>query len=396
MLIKSELDQMQLPKSYRRNGHDCFYDPYREKLIPITPEEIIRQKVASWLEVKLGVPSDCMIIEQHLSHYGIESKDRADIVIHNYDENSALAPIAVVECKADTVYLSHKTLEQCFRYADLLGIDYALITNGQEILSYRYDKGLNKYIELETPPSFSDMVQGNLGERRGYEVFNRPALDKLMDPEVQKLYTDDWIIGIATKPYMAAHCINMFECLLDTSKTLCKLDGRYFTIIEDLGVRISSYGNAAGYDFVAPYRCFLIKDKQENHQIISFGFNAYGNDQTILCVAIDDFKKSHHALQLLMDRYANQVLNELRFTHTGRIAVGHSGSGSSKELLDIVAHEMPEIFNGRELRLGAIPTDVLLTLDHPGVTDLFINLMDYALLRDEYRNNVVKSSNKNT
>jgi len=388
MLIKSELDQMQLPKVYMRNGKECFYDTYREKLIPVTPEEIIRQRVASWLEIKLGVPADCIILEQHLSHYKVDSKDRADIIIHKYVEDGMLTPIAVVECKADTVFLSHKTLEQGFRYADLLGIDYALITNGHDILSYRYDEKSKQYIELVNPPSYIDMTQGNLGEPKVYEVFNRPGLDKLMDPDIQKIYTDDWMIGIATKPNMAAHCINIIEALLDSSKTLSKSEGKQFTIVEDLGVRISSFGNASGYDFVSPYRCFLIKDKQENHQIISFGFNAYGNDQTILCVAIDDFKKSHHALQLLVDRYAHQVLNELHFSHTGRIAVGHSGSGSSKALLDIVAREMPEIFNGRELRLGSIPTDILLTLDHPAVTDLFINLIDYALLRDEYRSSI--------
>ena len=160
-------------------------------------------------------------------------------------------------------------------------------------------------------------------------------------------------------------------------------------------MRISSYGNAAGYDFVAPYRCFLIKDKSDNHQIVSFGFNAYGNDQTILCVAIDDFKKSHHALQLLMDRYAHSIFDELRFTHTGRISVGHSGSGSSKGLLDKVALELPDLYSKNELRLGVIPTNVLLTMDHPAVTDLLINLIDYALIRDEYRTTIKKAnSNK--
>ena len=192
---------------------------------------------------------------------------------------------------------------------------------------------------------------------------------------------------------MAAHIINLFECLIDTSKILSKSSGKQFSIIEDIGVRVSSYGNAAGYDFVAPYRCFLIKDNQGNHQIVSFGFNAYGNDQTILCVAIDDFKKSHHALQLLMDKYAHPVFNELRFTHTGRISVGHSGSGATAALLDLVAAKMPEVYQNGELRLGVVPTDILLTIDQESVTDLLINLIDYALIRDDYRT-TLKALNK--
>lgn len=385
MLIENELKPIGLPKKYQRNGHDCFFDPYREKLIPVTPEEIIRQKVAAWLEAKLNVPRNCMILEQHLSHYGIDSKDRADIIIHQLDENGMLAPIAVVECKADTVAISNKTLEQCFGYADRLGINYAFITNGVSFLSYHYDEKESKYIELVAPPIYADMVNGVQGEIKTYAEFKRPTLDECLDPAIQEQYTSDFIIGIATKPSMAAHIINLLECFLDTTKTLSAKGGKQFSIVEDIGVRISSYGNAAGYDFVAPYRCFLIKDNQGNHQIVSFGFNAYGNDQTILCVAIDDFKKSHHALQLLMDRYAHPIFNELRFTHTGRISVGHNGSGSSKALLDKVSSELPYLYSKGELRLGVIPTDILLTMDHPGVTDLMINLIDYALIRDEYR-----------
>ena len=385
MLIEKELSSIPIPPQYKRNGHDCFYDTYREKLIPVTPEEIIRQKIAAWLETNLHVPGNCMILEQHLSHYQIESKDRADIIIHEVTEGNALAPLAVVECKADSVVISSKTLEQCFGYADRLGINYAFVTNGIEFLSYRYSEEEKRYIELKTPPSYSDMTNGIQGEAREYEALTRPDLTAAKDPVVQKQYTDDFIIGTATKPSLASHIINLFECLIDPATTLSKSNGVNFSIVEDKGVRISSYGNHAGYDYVSAYRCFLIKDKSGNHQIISFGFNAYGNDQTIFCVAIDDFKKSHHALQLLMDKYTHQISNELKFTHTGRISIGHQGSGSPKELLELVAEELPHIVKDGKLHLGAVPVDQLLSLDNPQVTDLLINMMDYALLRDEYR-----------
>lgn len=394
MRITHELEAVELPPIYKRNGQDCFFDPYREKLIPVTPEEVIRQKIAGWLEAKLKVPGNCMILEQHLSHYQIVSRDRADIIIHEEVENHALAPLAVVECKADTVLISDKTLDQCFKYANDLGINYAFVTNGVDFLSFRYDDASNRYIELELPPSYADMVNGAFGESKVYDTFERPDLETAKDPTTQKFYTDDFIIGVATKPNLAAHIINLFECLIDTTKTLSKTEGKRFSVVKDVGTRISSYGNASGYDFVAPYRCFIIKDKFDNHQVVSFGFNAYGNDQTILCVAIDDFKKSHHALQLLMDRYAHSVFNELRFTHTGRIAVGHSGSGSSKDLINKVFNERPDLFVNGELRLGVVPTDTLLTMDHPAVTDLFINLIDYALIRDEYRTSIKATQKK--
>ena len=33
-----------------REGKECYYDTYRKKLIEITPEETVRQRVASYFE----------------------------------------------------------------------------------------------------------------------------------------------------------------------------------------------------------------------------------------------------------------------------------------------------------------------------------------------------------
>ena len=57
MLIENELKEIQLPAIYRREGKECYYDTYRKKLIEITPEETVRQKVAKFFELKLGVPA---------------------------------------------------------------------------------------------------------------------------------------------------------------------------------------------------------------------------------------------------------------------------------------------------------------------------------------------------
>ena len=94
------------------------------------------------------------------------------------------------------------------------------VTNGIEFRSYRYDEKENSYIELKIPPTYAEMISGALGESKTYDVFERPDLNKAKDPNVQKMYTDDMIIGIATKPSLAAHIINLFECLIDTTTSL--------------------------------------------------------------------------------------------------------------------------------------------------------------------------------
>lgn len=82
--------ELKLPPIYHRNGKDCYLDPIRQKLIYITPEETVRQKVISYLTDTLKVPSDMIVVEQHLSHYGLSTKKRADIVIHKPDKDSYL------------------------------------------------------------------------------------------------------------------------------------------------------------------------------------------------------------------------------------------------------------------------------------------------------------------
>ena len=291
MNIENIIKEYPLPEKYRRNGKECFYDTYRAKLIPATPEEIVRQKIAYWCERNLQVPPHMIILEQHLSHYQIPSKDRADIIIHEETEDGSLLPLAIIECKATTVALSEKTLHQCFSYSDLLQTDYAIVTNGIELLAYKYNAETNKYDLLSEPPTYAQMLGRKAEVAPPLQIVPRPKYESLFSEDIQRRYIEDYIIGSKTTIEYRAYAINILEALLDEEHTLQKRNAS-FELIKDLGVRILSYGNAAGFDYVAPYRSFLIKDKTGNNQIISLGFNAYGNDKTILCVAIDDFKKS--------------------------------------------------------------------------------------------------------
>ncbi len=79
-----------------------------------------------------------------------------------------------------------------------------------------------------------------------------------------------------------------------------------FEISEDLKLRYSSFGNAAGGGYTSYYRSFIIKDKNGENQIISISITGtlsrkndpkFGNRRgnTQLNVAIDDYEKKHHS-----------------------------------------------------------------------------------------------------
>ena len=109
MNIESILKSIELPLIYKREGKDCYYDTYRKKLIEITPEETVRQRVAKLFEQKYGVPKDMISLEVPMSHYVGGVSGRADIVIHAVDEeNQSLYPIAVIECKNEEMLFTDR------------------------------------------------------------------------------------------------------------------------------------------------------------------------------------------------------------------------------------------------------------------------------------------------
>ena len=89
--------------------------------------------------------------------YQIDSKERADIIIHEQTPDGLL-PLAVIECKAPSVFLSEKVFQQCFNYAYLLQTEYAIVTNGVELQAYKYNQETHVYDQLSAAPSYEEML----------------------------------------------------------------------------------------------------------------------------------------------------------------------------------------------------------------------------------------------
>ena len=75
-----------LPDIFKRDNKQYYLDPIRRKLILITPEETVRQKMIQFILNYMKIPEKLISVEEKLSHYGINSKLRADIIINGNDE----------------------------------------------------------------------------------------------------------------------------------------------------------------------------------------------------------------------------------------------------------------------------------------------------------------------
>lgn len=72
--------------------------------------------------------------------------------------------IAVVECKAPNVCLDMKAKEQLLDYCDLVGANYAMLTNGIDQYCFRYASVKDEYLVLRELPNYKNMLSDQYEE----------------------------------------------------------------------------------------------------------------------------------------------------------------------------------------------------------------------------------------
>ena len=386
------INKSKLPEIHTSDGKKCYLDPIREKLIQVTPEETVRQHVISYLINDLKVPSRMIKVEERLDTFKVKSNRRADIIILGYDKkNNTFLPVTVIECKAPDVVFTEKEMKQMWHYADMLGCCYCALINGKDIYAQIYDNESNDYKKIVDLPSYKDM----LGLK--YEIAPAPKkLKRLKFKEIpENCHACEGLnTGADTPENILIPTVNMIECLFFTEHKLPAKKYGIFELIEDYGTRLLKYGNSSGGRYNGVYRSFLIKYKR-NTEFVSIGFSPYltwGKDieKTILCVGIDNDKVSHHALQLVLDDNVIVDGKKVTFAHHGRIGVSNLGSGKVADLRKLISKKYPSIIDGTKFNLGTLTCNRLWNLDDPEVMTFIENLISYALLRDEYREKLIK------
>lgn len=386
-----DLSKQRLPAIYKKGGKECYLDPVRKKLIYVTPEETVRQKVISYLIDTLHVPIDMILAEEHLSHYrGVSSRRRADIVIHAMDDNGNRIAVAVIECKAPGVILGESAADQLIDYCNMLGCNYAMMVNDCESFAYYYDENRNEYISIDGLPVYEALLEGK------YTIVEPGVFpDRIHHKDISAYLKENLSenapdISYQTEHRLACAAFNLLEGLYDPRHKLPVKQYKLFSLIEDYGCRLLSYGNASGGIFDGWYRSFLI-DVNGSTEFVSIGLStccSYAHPdvvKTAFNVAIDNERASHHSLQLVLDDNVIVEDDRFHFYHHGRIAVGHMGSGRVAELRALVAEKYPQLICGKKFYLGSLTNDRDWDLDDPEVAQFIENLISYALIRDEYR-----------
>lgn len=385
------------PKIYQSDGRECYLDPIREKMVPKTREETVRQKVVDKLRRQQQVPKDMLDVEASLKHYGIDSLLRPDIIINRRVSENTVEPVAVIECKAEEIPLSDSVIQQAKEYADFLCCTYFAVTNGRESYAFAYESDSDCYIPIDKLPNYIDMLAGEIVPEQPFQ------LDRLPPRQLWEQYRSEYVdcgrIGRDTPRPLSIIALNLQDCMMDeTHRFPTQSWGRY-AVLEDLGVRQLNIGNSGGGLFFGPYRTLRVKCGQET-KLLSFGFSSYCTsnrpdlDRTALCVALDRRDGPHHSLQLILDDNVETRGSACLFFHSGRIAVRRKGSGSIQDLLDWVSERDAGLVFGRRFYLGRLVNaqERILYMDDHEVIELFKNLISYSIIRDEYRANLLQCS----
>lgn len=142
--------RLQWFKTEEREGRRMVFDPLRRRFVALTPEEEVRQKVLYLLVEQLHVPSGLIAVEYSVKVNGMDK--RADAVVFGKEGH----PLMIVECKAQSVRLTDKVLDQAVRYYSALKPRYLMLFNGETCYCFKVEEG--RLEALDHLPDYREMT----------------------------------------------------------------------------------------------------------------------------------------------------------------------------------------------------------------------------------------------
>ena len=136
-------------RTEEREGKTYVFDPLRKRMVLLTPEEEVRQKMLYLLVEHLNVPAGLMAVEYSMKVNGLDK--RADAVVFGTEGS----PLMVVECKAPSVEITQVVLDQALRYHSALRPRYLLLSNGT--VTYCFKTEGQTLQSLDHLPDFNEM-----------------------------------------------------------------------------------------------------------------------------------------------------------------------------------------------------------------------------------------------
>lgn len=354
----------------------------RKRLISVTPEEEVRQSLINFLITEKGYPIENIQIEVPMSYFEKGAKGRADILIFDNDENV----LCLIECKEPREYLTDNILEQVERYDKYVKAETTCIVIGSEIHFFAFMENENKLIKLSEFPTFKTLIENGQVDYflPQIEEFKKINFIEPLDEEIINEFYDEGIFGENTEKIYLPFLINLYNFYQDKENKVLGIEN-----VEDIGIKVTKYGNASGGVFFGNYRAFL---DYNSNSVVSFAISSMtrGDDfpvHTSLMFAVDMKGKFHLSLELRVDKHIKFNQNKILITHDGTITIGKLGAGKRKDLIDFIAEKKPDLIKNGKIHLGMFEVDKEIKSTDDNTKDFIKNCIEYSVIRDEFREN---------
>ena len=137
---------LKLPEFDIRLEGESVFCLIRRKWVILTPEEWVRQHFLNLMIHHLGYPKGLIRLEHGL--YYFKNAKRSDITLLHRDSGVFM----VVECKAATVKIDQKVINQVSEYNKVLKAEYIAISNGLSHFIWKYNNA--GYQQLKDFPAY--------------------------------------------------------------------------------------------------------------------------------------------------------------------------------------------------------------------------------------------------
>ena len=385
--FKIAFKDIKAPEKVMHAGSLHYLDPIREKYVPATPEEEVRQKVLQYLITVLKVPKQFIRVEYLLSKSGLDSKNRADILIGYYNpDDGHMHCLGVIECKApDVDILTEDVKAQAIGYADDLDTDFVVVVNGVYSCCWIYDRDKDEYNVIKKLPVYQKMLDGDVENDVYFEAPDRFTFEELEAHKTYYIY-DYPVFGEKTNPDHLTFLTNLYDCLMLDKNKMPKGKYKYFELVEDYGVRCIKVGNSSGFGYTGECRSFIIRKNGQYFfmNVSIFDYGSASQDHNILTVSVDRNSKNHNSLQYSL-KEMGKIGSAFHFVHNGRLTCGKRGACKVSDFKDFMKERVPFLLKNDKIDLGTLHNNRLICMNDPEMVSFIENLLTYGLVRDEYR-----------
>ena len=138
--------------------HGTIYDPIRQKDVPDTPEERVRQATIKFLIETVKVPENLIAVEFALSMVEPSTDDRVDLLVQDFKAAGDLKhPWLLVECKAPGEYSWQALQVQLNKYLQVLTPKYVMLSLGDAVRYFALDAATKRFQKIEKLPEFTSL-----------------------------------------------------------------------------------------------------------------------------------------------------------------------------------------------------------------------------------------------